>query len=241
MFPIIIPQQLSLPEGASRQINQRLPWSNGSLMAAKLNPTDTAGVAQLIIGGHRLIAKVPPSTPIGDIWLQLINRDMPAQFRLLSSAQAEVLLSKMLQKSTTNSTESQPTKQNTEQGWSKLDTGSLPFTAEVVAHGQHLTIQDRENSHRSILLSSTIEADQFCLFGRVDLEHLGSVAFNLQGGENCDWLMKVFSTNPQLLSYLRAHFNIWLKGEQEKHESLDGEVLYGMPESMTALADGVQT
>jgi hypothetical protein len=240
MFPIIIPQQLSLPEGASKQVSQRLPWSNGSLMAAKLSPTDTAGMVQLIIGGHRLTAKVPPSTPMGDVWLQLINRDMPAQFRLLNSTQAEMVLAKMLQKSAPNPTESQATKQNPEQGWSKLDTGSLPFAAEVIAHGQHLTIQDRENSHRDVLLSSTIEADQFCLLGRVDLEHLGSVAFNLQGGENCDWLMKVFSTNPQLLSYLRAHFNIWLKDEQEKHENLDGEVLYGMPESMAALSDRVQ-
>lgn len=240
MFPIITPQLLSLPEGASKQASQRLPWSNGSLIAAKLSPTDTAGVVQLIIGGYRLTAKVPPSTPIGDIWLQLINRDMPAQFRLLNSTQAETMLAKMLQKSAAKSTEPQTTKQNTEQGWSKLDTGSLPFTAEVATHGQHLTIRDRENSHSDVLLSSTIEADQFCLLGRVDLELLGSVAFNLQGGESCDWLLKVFSINPQLLSYLRAHFNIWLKDEQEKHEKLDGEVLYGMPESMAALADRVQ-
>lgn len=241
MFPIIIPQQLSLPEGASgKQANQRLPWSNGSLMAAKLGPMDTAGVAQLIIGGHRLAAKVPPSTPMGEIWLQLINRDMPAQFRLLNSTQAEMMLAKMLQKSSTSSAESPTTKHNAEQGWSKLDTGSLPFSADIVAHGQYLTIQDRENGHRDVLLSATIEADQFRLLGRVDLEHLGSVAFNLQGGENCDWLMKVFSTNPQLLPYLRAHFNIWLKAEQEKYENLDGEVLYGMPESMAALSDGVK-
>ena len=240
MFPIIIPQQLSLPEGTTKQVSQRLPWSNGSLMAAKLSPTDTAGVAQLIIGGHRLTAKVPPSTPMGEIWLQLINRDMPAQFRLLSNIQAETVLAKMLQKSAANSTEPQTTKQNAEQSWGKLDTGSLPFSAEVAAHGQHLTIQDRESKHRDVLLSSTMDADQFCLLGRVDLERLGPVAFNLHGGENCDWLVKVFSTNPQLLSYLRAHFNLWLKDEQEKHGNLDGEVLYGMPESMAALADGIK-
>ena len=242
MFPIIIPQQLSLPEGAaaSKQSGQRLPWSNGSLIAAKLSPTDTAGVAHLVIGGHRLTAKVPPSTPMGEVWLQLINRNMPAQLRLLSSTQAETVLANMLQKPAAKSTEQQGAKQPTEQGWNKLDTGSLPFTAEVTAHGQHLTIQDRENGHRDVLLSSTIEGDQFCLLGRVELEHLGSVAFNLQGGENCDWLMKVFSANPQLLSYLRAHFNIWLKDEQEKHGNLDGEVLYGMPESMAALANGLK-
>jgi len=243
MFPIIIPHQLSLPEGASaKQISQRLPWANGSLMAAKLSPTDTAGVAQLIVGSFRLTAKVPPSTPMGEIWLQLINRDMPAQFRLLNSNQAETVLAQMLQKTAAKSTENQAAKQqNTEQTWSKLDTSSLPFAAEVAANGQHLMIQDRENSHHDVLLSSTIEDDQFCLFGRVDLEHLGSVAFNLQGGENSDWLMKVFSTNPQFLSYLRAHFNIWLKDEQEKHENLDGEVLYGMPENLVALADRGQT
>ena len=53
------------------------------------------------------------------------------------------------------------------------------------------------------------------------------MAFNLDGGDDCDWSLKVFSTNPQLLSYLRAHFNVWLKEEQEKHQNLDGEVLYG--------------
>ncbi|ATX78607.1 hypothetical protein Ga0123461_0154 [Mariprofundus aestuarium] len=239
MYSIIIPNLLSLPEAGSpkqQASQQRLPWSNGSLMAAKLTPTETAGVVQLIIGGHRLSAKVPPSTPMGDMWLQLINREMPAQFRLLSSAQAETLLAKMLQKSAANSTESQTTKQTTEQGWGKLDTASLPFNAEVAVHGQHLTIQDRESGHRDVLLSSTIEGDKFCLVGRVDLERLGPVAFNLHGGDDCDWSLRVFSTNPQLLSYLRAHFNVWLKEEQEKHQNLDGEVLYGMPESMTALA-----
>lgn len=237
MFPIITPHLLGLPDGSAPQTTQRLPWSNGSLLAAKLTPSDTAGMAQLIIGGFRLTAKVPPTTPMGDIWLQMLNREAPAQFRLLNNIQAEMLLAKMLHKSAANTTEAQTAKQDPEHGWSKLDTGSLPFAAEVTAHGQHLSLRDRENNHREVLLSSTVESDQFCLMGRVDLEHLGSVAFNLQGGENCDWLMKVFSVNPQLLSYLRAHFNIWLKDEQEKHESLDGEVLYGMPESMTALAD----
>jgi hypothetical protein len=241
MYSIIIPQLLSLPEtGATKQANQRLPWTNGSLMAAKLSPTETAGVAQLVVGGYRLTAKVPPSTPMGDIWLQLINRDMPAQLRLLNNAQAETVLTRMLQKSAASSSEPQLSKQTSEQSWGKLDTGSLPFNAEVSAHGQHLTIQDREHKHRDVLLSSTIEGDQFSLLGRVDLEQIGPVAFNLHGGEACDWSLKLFSTNPQLLSYLRAHFNIWLQGEQEKHTKLDGEVLYGMPESMTALAGGAQ-
>lgn len=241
MFPIIAPQLLSLPEGAATtNASQRLPWSNGSLVAAKLTPSDTAGMAQLVIGGYRLMAKVPPTTPMGDIWLQLINRDMPAQFRLLSSVQAETELAKMLHKSASNSTETKATKQQAEQGWGKLDTGSLPFHAEVAAHGNFLMIRDRESSHRDVLLSSTIDADQFRLLGRVDLEQLGSVAFNLQGGENRDWQLKVFSVNPQLLSYLRAHFNIWLEDEKSKHPNLDGEVIYGMPETMTALARGAQ-
>jgi len=240
MFPVITPQLLSLPEGASRQASQRLPWSDGSLIAAKLSPSDTADMARLIIDGYRLTAKVPPSTPMGDIWLQLIRRDMPAQFRLLDSTQAEAVLAKMLHKSADDSAESRTTKQNTGHGWSNLDTGSLPFAAEFTAHGQHLTIRDRENGHRDVLLSSTIESDQFRLLGRVDLDHLGPVAFNLQGGEHCDWLLKIFSLNPQQLSCLRAHFNIWLKDEQHKHKNLDGEVLYGMPESMAALADGIQ-
>lgn len=239
MFPIITSQLLSLPEGASTPANQRLPWSNGSLIAAKLIPSDTAGMAQLIIGGYRLAAKVPPTTPMGDIWLQMINREMPAQFRLLNQNQVETVLAKMLTKPASNSaTESQPAKQNVEQGWGKLDTGSLPFNAEVAAHGNFLMVRDRESKHRDVLLSSTVDADQFRLLGRVDLEQLGSVAFNLQGGESRDWQLKVFSINPQLLSYLRAHFNIWLQDEQERHKNLDGEVVYGMPENMAALARG---
>lgn len=240
MFPIITPQLLSLPEGASSQSSQRLPWSNGSLMAARLVPSDTAGMAQLIIGGYRLTARVPPTTPMGDIWLQLVNRDMPAQFRLLNSTQAEAVLTRMLLKSTADTAEPRTAKQHVEPGWNKLDTGSLPFTAEVIPHGQHLTVRDREGGHRDVLLGSRIENDRFCLLGRMDLEHLGPVAFNLQGGEGCDWLLRVFSSNPQLLSALRAHFNIWLTDRQETHRNLDGEVLYGMPESMSALADGVQ-
>lgn len=240
MYSTIISQLLSLPEAtSSKQSSQRMPWPNGSLMNAKLSPTESPGVAQLVIGGYRLTAKIPPSTPLGDIWLQLINREVPAQFRLLTQAQAETVLAKMLQKSA-SSPEPQAAKQAAEQAWSKLDTGSLPFNAEATAHGQHLTIQDRESSKHDVLLSSAIEGDQFNLSGRLDLESLGPVAFNLHGGDSCDWALKLFSTNPQLLSYLRAHFNIWLQSEQEKHEKLDGEVVYGMPESLTALADGTQ-
>ena len=240
MFPIITPQLLSLPEGANTQASQRLPWANGSLLAAKLVPSDSPGMAQVVIGAYRLVAKVPPNTPMGEIWLQLVNRDMPAQFRQLSSTQVETELAKMLQKASSQSTEAKAPKQNAEQGWGKLDTGSLPFHADLAAHGNFLMIRDRENSHRDVLLSSTIDADQFRLLGRVDLDQLGPVAFNLQGGENRDWHLKIFSINPQLLSYLRTHFSSWLQEEQAKHQGLDGEVIYGMPENMTALAKGVQ-
>jgi len=240
MFPIVVSQLLSLPEGASTQTSQRLPWSNGSLLTAKLAPSDSPGMAQVIIGGFRLVAKVPPTTPMGDIWLQLVNRDMPAQFRLLSSSQVETELAKMLHKAASNSNEPKATKQHGEQGWGKLDTSSLPFPAEVAAHGNFLMIRDRESRHRDVLLSSTVDGDQFRLLGRVDLEQLGSVAFNLQGGESRDWHLKLFSINPQLLSYLRAHFNIWLEEEQARHKNLDGEVIYGLPETMAALAKGVR-
>ena len=240
MFPIVVSQLLSLPEGASTQASQRLPWSNGSLLSAKLAPSDSPGMVQVVIGAFRLVAKVPPSTPMGDIWLQLVNRDMPAQFRLLSSAQVETELAKMLHKAASGSGEAKATRQNAEQGWSKLDTGSLPFAAELAAHGNFLMIRDRESSHRDVLLSSTVDGDQFRLLGRVDLEQLGSVAFNLQGGDARDWHLKIFSINPQLLSFLRAHFNIWLEDEQLRYKNLEGEVLYGMPETMSALARGIQ-
>ena len=242
MFPIIASQLLSLPEGASTQASQRLPWSNGSLLSAKLAPSDSPGMAQVILGAYRLVAKVPPSTPMGDIWLQLVNRDMPAQFRLLNSTQVETELAKMLQKAASHSPEPKATKatQNAEQGWGKLDTSSLPFAAEVAAHGNFLMVRDRESRHRDVLLSSTVDGDQFRLLGRVDLEQLGSVAFNLQGGDSRDWHLKLFSINPQLLSYLRAHFNIWLEDEQATHKNLDGEVIYGMPENMATLARGVR-
>ena len=239
MFPITAAQLLNLPEGATSNANQRLPWTNGSLLSAKLSPTDTAGVAHILLGGFRLRAQIPPTTPMGNVWLLLINHEMPAQFRLLSDAQAVRVLSQMLHKAATSRADP-PSKQTQEHSWTKLETDFLPFTADVSKNGQNVLLRDRNNGSPQVVLNHSADSDRFCIQGRVDLEHMGPMVFTLEGGDEHDWWLRMFSANPKLLSSLRTDFDTWLHDKQTKYTSLGGELLPGLPDNLSALAESIQ-
>ncbi|OIO68428.1 MAG: hypothetical protein COW19_03795 [Zetaproteobacteria bacterium CG12_big_fil_rev_8_21_14_0_65_55_1124] len=240
MFPVSAAQLLNLPEGAASNANQRLPWTNGSLLSAKLSPTDTAGVAQLVLGGYTLRAQVPPTTTMGKVWLLLINHEMPAQFRLLSDAEAVRALSQMLHKSATTRGDHATAKQTQEHGWNKLETDSLPFTADVSKDGQNVFLRDRNNGRPHVVLNKSADSDRFYIQGRVDLEHLGPVVFTLEGGAERAWWLRMFAANPQFLPPLRTNFDTWLHDKQTSYTNLGGELLRGLPDNLSALADSIR-
>jgi len=249
MFPITAAQLLSLPEGAAASASQRLPWANGSLLSAKLGPADTAGSAQLLLGGFRLRAQIPPTTPMGDVWLLLINQEMPARFRLLSEAQAMSLLIKILHRSHGNQAQSRSAKSSPESlsakpppenGWSRLETGFLPFSADITGDGHNLILRDQRDGSPHVVLNHSASSSHFYIQGRVDLEHLGAVVFTLEGGNDSSWRMRMFAANPQGLSHLRSGFDAWMDDRQRKYTNLDGELLPGLPDNLSALPDDIQ-
>jgi len=202
MFPIITPVMLNMPDLVQAGSITRLPWPDGSVISAKLMPTETPGNALLILGSFRLLAQVPPATPMGDVWLMMINRQMPASFTLLSDVQVLQMLAGMLE-----SEQNQPARQNQGQQqrghagagllagdaseWPNLATPQrsdgrqgLPWNAETAADGKTLLWYDNEDEQPRGMLHRRIEEKHFTLSGRVDLDRLGSISFSLKGGIN---------------------------------------------------------
>jgi len=240
MLPIITSQLLGLPEGAKPEHTQRLPWANGSLLPAKIIPAQTPHAANLVMAGYRLRARLPPTISMGEVWLQLISHEMPAQFRLLNEAQAASLLIQMLHKSTTHTSDTRPAKQIQDQGWSKLDTADLPYGTHTTEEAHHLLLRDRENGNPRLVLRRSGNLNHFLLQGRADLENMGPVAFSLEGSEGQDWQLHVFAGNQCQLSPLRTAFASWLTARQEQYGKLKGKVLAGLPEDFSSLLKDIQ-
>jgi len=201
MFPIVTPVMLNTPDMLQATSLSRLPWPDGSVVSARLTQSDTPGNALLLLGSYRLLAKVPPSTPMGDVWLMLINRQMPARFALLSDAQVLQMLSGMLE-----AEQGQPAKpgsaarQHAANGsgaslltgdaseWPNLATPqrsdgrqTLPWTGEPAADGNTLLWYDRQDEQPRGMLHRQVGEQAFSLSGRVDLDRLGSISFSLSG------------------------------------------------------------
>jgi len=240
MFLVTGSQFLDLHEGASIGLKQRLPWVNGSLLPARLNPTDTAGIACLLLGNFRLRAKVPLSTPMGNVWLQLIHREMPAQFRLLSDTQAEIMLVQMLHKFTPDQAKIPTSNKSREHNWTKLDTDFLPFTADAMEDGKNLILRNEEDGTPLVILNQSSYGDHFYIQGRLDLERMGPLVFTLEGGDKRNWRLHMFVDNPSALSHLRTFFDPWLSNRRMEYISLEGDLFPGLPDNLSALAGDIQ-
>lgn len=199
--------QLQRAEGG-----QVLPWPNGSVLSGKLMPPTQGAGMMLVLGNYRIRVEVPPNTPMGHVWLQLLNKAMPGQFRLLTQAQAESLIVEMLQRKGESPEQAHSAKakpmQSEQSTWSKLQTDSLPFAFE--AHGQHLTLLDKDDGHtQGLLKEETWGQDTFKLSGRLDLAHMGGLAFALEGKKNT-WRLDVHMANPMFKQEVAQALELWL-------------------------------
>ncbi|MDX8398028.1 MAG: hypothetical protein R8K49_06885 [Mariprofundaceae bacterium] len=231
-------QILSIPQGAKSDVAPKLPFPNGSIITAKLTPVDSNGGVIISLGGYRMRAQVPPNTATGSIWLQLLSRDMPAQFRLLSDAKAASMLSNMLMQ--------QASKEPLEQGVSrtagrsalevwqqKLDAEALPFRMDLAADGQYIMLRDQQDDGTRGLLRRQNSKEHFLLHGRVDLDQLGAVAFSLEGDAGQPWKLRVYTGSTEKVDELRQNFTQWLRSNQrEAHDKLDARVVYGLPTNL---------
>jgi len=244
MINLHVAQLLSLPQGAKSDVAPKLPWPNGSIITAKLTHTDSEGAVILSLGGYRMRAQVPPNTPMGNIWLQLMNREMPIQFRLLTESKATTMLSEMLGKKMQVVEEhaKHVGKQSTEI-WPKMDVDGLPVRVDVGLSEQYLMLRDKQDDGTRGMLNRQVSGDQFRLHGRVDLKHIGAVAFSLQGESNAPWNINLYINSNEYIDDLRRDFSAWLEArhlsrvKNISRQALDGNVLYGMPDDLEMLKE----
>lgn len=216
---------LPLPEGAA-EAPSRLPWANGSILSARIQPTDDPEHCLLILGGHRLLAKVPTSNAKGQVWLQILDRNLPARFRLLTAKQAEAEVAQWLHKHThAASTKEEAAPQARITPFEQLD---IPYRL-VAAHQQSprwlLVDQDKEAPHGMVRAETT--ATGFQLSGRLDLEHLGKIAFVLTGPPGLR--LSLFAGDASGYRALHQVFADWLAARRKKY-GLIGSLHPGMPD-----------
>ncbi|MDX8392191.1 MAG: hypothetical protein R8K53_06460 [Mariprofundaceae bacterium] len=256
MFPIITPQMINLPDSLQAASQTRLPWPNGSIVSARLMPSGIPGTALLIIGSYRLLAEVPPTTPMGEVWMQLLNREMPARFRLLSNMQALHLLAGMLEADMPETTQkpsshtSPPSAHARQSGgylpeWPHLSNpqrhdgkGALPWHGEAAPDGNSLLWYDTSDEQPRGMLHRHMDNEQFILSGRVDLDKLGSMAFSIQGKINNQDAnsaetalnLRLHTAKSSQLGELRHAFADWLQQQHVAFPHLSGDLEYGLPD-----------
>jgi len=188
---------LNTPDLMQASSHTRLPWPDGSVISARLAPTDTPGNALLILGSYRLLAQVPPATPMGDVWLMLVNRQMPARFALLSDAQVLQMLAGMLESGQARTArQSQrgqggthaPLQAGESADWPDLThaqrgdgRSGLPWNSEAAADGNTLLWYDQQDEQPRGMLHRLVDGQSFTLSGRIDLDRLGGISFALKG------------------------------------------------------------
>lgn len=243
MIPLLGAQFVSVTPAARGEAQPNLPWPSGSLLSAKISDADGQGGALLQLGSYRLRAQVPPNTPMGNIWLQLISSEMPAQFRLLTESRAAALLSEMMAaKMKTEGQALDPARQQAgrspvDQGWSRMEQVQVPLHGEISGQGDRLMLRDpNDGSDRGVIQRSS-DAQKFLLHGRIDMDHLGPVAFSLEGHEGNPWKLRVYAGHDGGYQRLRQEFTSWLHERQElsSGQVVEGVLQSGLPENQPSL------
>ncbi|MDQ7001897.1 MAG: hypothetical protein Q9N02_04330 [Ghiorsea sp.] len=219
-----LPSLMKLQRAEGGQV---LPWPNGSVLSGKLLPPTQAAGIMLVLGNYRIRVEVPPNTPMGHVWLQLLQKAMPGQFRLLTQAQAESLIVEMLQRKGDSPelahTAKEKPMQSEQTAWSKLQTDSFPFAFE--AHGQRLTLFDKEDGQtKGLLKEETWGQDIFKLSGRLDLAHMGGLAFSLEGKKDT-WRLDVHMANPLFKQDITQALQLWLAEPRHIPATLETSVV----------------
>ncbi|MDQ6952023.1 MAG: hypothetical protein Q9M15_00655 [Mariprofundaceae bacterium] len=243
MMNLVAAQIVSLPTGGKSDVAPKMPWPNGSLITAKMTAIDSEGSVILSLGGYRLRAQVPPNTPLGNVWLLLLSRDMPAQFRLLHEAHAASMLADMLAQKAVKDPFADLGKRvvhTTQQGWHKMDGEDLPFVMERGASGQYVMLYERQDGGARGVVHRQQNVGGFLLHGRVDLDGLGAVMFALHSIEN-KWKLSVYADLSESVDMLRGDFSAWINKQPAwvvqgtKKYDLEGHVMHDLPSEFSFL------
>ena len=244
-LPVLL--QVSRSEGGTL-----LPWPNGTLLSGRLMPPTEGAGAMLMLGNYRVRIEVPPNTPMGQAWLQLMQREMPGQFRLLTDKQAIALIADLLQKSNLKSEalnhvagkDKPASQQAAQQGqaggasgaqtgsqeWSKFQADTFPYGVETYA--ERLMLFDKRDGGTQGVLQKEEGQQGFMLHGRLDLEHMGATAFSLEGKEGSPWKINLHMANQSQKQHIEYLFSQWLQEKQsEQTTELEGHVFDSIPQS----------
>ena len=202
-----------------------LPWPNGSLLAGRLTPASDGLGAVLMLANYRVRVEVPPNVPMGKVWLQLLQREKPGQFRLLSEQQATALITNLFNHQQEALADKPAiTEHMLKKDWQKLPLELIPFLTEQ--QEQRLLLLDAEHQPQGFV---QVEAKQkeFMLHGRLDLEHLGVLLFSLAGGEGKPFKVALHVQDKAIHPQLKQAFDDWLSGQQQIYPRLEGSVHEG--------------
>jgi len=241
-LPVLM--QLSRAEGGTL-----LPWPNGSVLSGRLTPPTEGTGAMLMLGNYRVRVEVPPNTPMSQVWLQVLQRELPGQFRLLTDKQAAVLIVEMLKQQQTKPEVSKNIAQeqgqakqsahqsanqpiNQQQEWGKLPSDVLPFDAQ--SYGERLMLLNQQDGSAQGLLQKEEGKDGFMLSGRLDLDNLGALAFSLEGqAAGNTWKVHIHLENGNLKHDVEQAFATWLEQHQTSRlPTLAGAVFDVIPENL---------
>ncbi|MFQ5518536.1 MAG: hypothetical protein ACE5E3_00900, partial [Mariprofundus sp.] len=217
------------------------------ILSARMVPGESTGHVILMLGGHRFQAKVPANVPMGNVWLQVMNREIPAQFRLLSDFKAASLLAEMLAGKIKSMEHggadiARAGKVSQDTGWQRLEQSQLPFQAEFGSDVHRLILHDQKDDSTRSVVNASSDEHGFLLHGRADLDHLGPVAFALQGSEETPWRLNLYVGRDANLAELRSAFMLWLEKQQEgeapaERAHIEGKLINGRPEKFASFGN----
>jgi hypothetical protein len=209
-----------------------LPWPNGSLLSGRLMPASDGAGAMLMLANYRVRVEVPPNTPMGKIWLQVLQREKPGQFRVLTDKQAISFIINLLQQQDKPSIQQQHlTDAMPKHDWNKLPSDILPFLTE--AHGDRVLLMDERQQPQGFIQEEATEKG-YTLHGRLDLEHLGSLVFVLSGATNKPMKIELHLQENTHQSILQTKFKDWLERKVEQYPSLTGEFCFDVPQRFSS-------
>lgn len=239
----------------------RLPWPEGALLPAIIESAGD-GRAVLSLPGMTLTARLSPEVPIpasGLVWLQLLDRAMPARFRLRTADQALQWLSQRLERMLSHPAGSRATSPSP--GSPRPDTAApshapahadpaspapgpripdwpmnpagLPWLAR--AEGRNLTLRDKQGEARGVL-ARDMDAAGFRILGRLDLPRLGAVMFRLTGKDEhaANWSLALHAPDAPSRAHLRRALPAWLRERNADRPGPHAEVLDAWPEHTPA-------
>jgi len=220
---------LSIPQGAARAVGAALPWPKGSIVSAQvIQQQPNAGTATLQVGNQRLQATIPGQIPQGNIWIQLMDRGNPAQFRILSESRAISLLADKLAETAAASGTKQggPLQRQQQQEWPLPQQTQTGFNATPSSNGNMLMLEDRNNGSTKGTIQKDTDEDRTALHGRLDLDELGTVYFAIESKPDAPLKIKLRTAEHSSFLTLHEPFNDWL-AEKSRERGIEGQISEG--------------